>query len=123
MSVFESIPKNVVINHIVPHLTYKQRTKLYSTCKHFWSMKTNEYIFGRWPDCNYQYLYDIVHTVNKQETGYTRCSVPTGRSYGYQYDSEQDIDIDYFRKNESRLKRKLESYWKQFGVVAKKQKK
>ena len=117
MSVFELVPKNVVISHIVPHLTYKQRTKLYSTCRHFWSMKTNEYIFGQWVGGNY--IYDLVHLINKRETGFITCSPSSGRSYSL--NCSANGDTDYFRKNKKSIKRKLDSYWNQFGAIGKKQ--
>lgn len=65
MSVFESIPKNVVINHIVPHLTYKQRTKLYSTCRHFLSIKTNEYIYGDFMELSRGGIFEIFYMLGR----------------------------------------------------------
>jgi len=40
----EALDKNIVINYVIPFLTYKERVKLYSTCSRFWAMNTGEYI-------------------------------------------------------------------------------
>lgn len=67
MSVFESIPKNVVIKHIVSQLTYKQRIKLYNTCRHFWGMKTNEYIYGDFVDLTVGGLFEIFYMLDRKK--------------------------------------------------------
>ena len=38
------IPKNVITTHIIPYLLYKDRIKLYSTCKYLWKLYNGEYI-------------------------------------------------------------------------------
>ena len=118
------IPKNVIIAHIVPYLTYKERTKLYCTCSHFWSIKTDEYIYGEWDISNYR--YSNIHVMNKQQTGYMM--------YTKSNDSSEYRKIDtlrmwikngnhaYLRKNKDSIKRKLDAYWEQFGPIKKKRK-
>ena len=67
MSVFKSIPKDVVLKHIVSQLTYKQRIELYSTCRHFWSMKTNEYIYGDFVPLSQDGIFDIFYCLNMKK--------------------------------------------------------
>jgi len=35
---FLSIPKDVIINHIIPHLLCKERVRLHRTCKQLWAL-------------------------------------------------------------------------------------
>lgn len=119
------IPKNVVIAHIVPHLTYKERTKLYSTCRRFWSMKTDEYIYGEW-DRSY-FFYSNIHVINKQQTGYMIYTKSNNRKIWHDNSNSlwmwlKNGNYAYFCKNKDSIKRKLISYWNRFGVIEKKRK-
>ena len=118
------IPKEVVIAHIVPHLTYKERTKLYSTCSHFWSIKTDEYIYGVWD--RFSYRYSNIHVINKQQTGYIMYTKFNDSINWHKINSLwmwfKNGNHAYFHKNKDSIKRKLDSYWKRFGAIEKKHK-
>jgi len=68
----EGLDKNIVINHIIPFLTYKERIKLYNTCRRFWAMNTGEYIHPYcWQNGNllkiHHYIgYELLYYKNKK---------------------------------------------------------
>ena len=111
------IPKNVVINHIIPFLTYKERTKLYCTCKHFWCMKTNEYIFGEWVGDDDQFAYDLVYTIDKQEIGFLPYEYMNDEWRHWSLSNSSGGNFKYFCKHRKSIKRKLKSYWDRFGAI------
>jgi len=108
-----SIPKDIIKDCIIPYLTYKERTKLYCTCKYFWNMKTDEYIFGRWLDS----MYDVIHMINKQETGFLIYEYKNDEWVHWGLINSLDGDFKYYHNNRESIERKLEEYWNQFGAV------
>ena len=59
-----SIPRDVIINHIIPHLLYKERVKLYRTCKQMWDLfkPDSDFIF----DYHFEYMYEAFEHYNKR---------------------------------------------------------
>jgi len=115
---FLSIPKNVIIKYIIPHLLYKERIKLYCTCKQLWSMfkPDDDYIYGYWKNnvyyvelyCNrhWQTAYMIYPTMIRDGIGYLQKGKVCNWNY---YDKHEDI-----------MRRKLEEYMERFGPQNKK---
>jgi len=117
------LPKNVVINHIVVHLLYKERDRLYSTCTRFWYMfpQPREYIFGYWryPRFSIGYhqkpLFELIHCRGHRAAG---CA-----SYQLFKNGNLKPFVRIESAREKSVKRKLDDYVERFGTIGKKQRK